>query len=198
FVGGGGLLGSLPFLIDWIPAAAVAPILIYIGLEVLAQAYLATPGRHAAAVSLAVLPSLAFLISLEIGAVLPASASLSGELAESVGTLKLLSSGFIITAVLWGAAAAELIDGRFRRSALFFFRAAALLRLFGVLHPPAAQGTLSLPWQATSTSCQLAAAYALLALVVFSASLLRRQGDDEGREGARPSATTPSQERLGT
>src|SRR5262249_12253264 len=145
FVGLGGVLGYLPFLIDWIPAAAVAPILIYVGLEVLAQAFLATPARHAAAVSLAVLPSLAFLISLEVGAVLPASSSLTGELAESVGTLKLLSSGFIITAVLWGAAAADLIDGRFVRSALFFF-AAALLCLFGVIHSPAPQGTLFLPW----------------------------------------------------
>ena len=131
FVGLGGVLGYLPFLIDWIPAAAVAPILIYIGLEVLAQAYLATPARHAAAVSLAVLPSLAFLISLEVGAVLARTASLSGELAESVGTLRLLSSGFIITAVLWGAAVAELIDRRFRRCAIFFFAAAVALPLRG-------------------------------------------------------------------
>src|SRR5580765_3837051 len=172
FVGLGGVLGYLPFLIDWIPAAAVAPILIYIGLEVLAQAYLATPARHATAVSLAVLPSLAFLISLEIGAVLPENASLTGELAESVGTLKHLSSGFIITAVVRGAAAADLIDGRFRRSALFVL-AAAVLCLFGVIHSPAAQGTLFLPWQASSTSFQLAAAYAALALVVFVASFLR-------------------------
>jgi AGZA family xanthine/uracil permease-like MFS transporter len=190
FVGLGGMLGYLPFLIDWIPAAAVAPILIYIGLEVLAQAYLATPARHAAAVSLAVLPSLAFLISLEIGAVLPANASLTGELAESVGALKLLSSGFIITAVLWGAAAADLIDGRFRRSALFFF-AAAVLCLFGVIHSPAAQGTLFLPWQASSTSFQLAAAYAALALVVLMASFLRQSDDRAG--GASPSPTTPSE-----
>ena len=56
FAGFGGVLGYLPFLIDWIPAAAVAPILIYIGLEVLAQAFTATPARHGAAVSLAVLP----------------------------------------------------------------------------------------------------------------------------------------------
>jgi adenine/guanine/hypoxanthine permease len=173
FVGLGGVLGYLPFLIDWIPAAAVAPILIYIGLEVLAQAFLATPARHAAAVSLAILPSLAFLISLEVGAVLPASSSLTGELAESVGTLKLLSSGFIITAVLWGAAAADLIDGRFVRSAAFFF-AAALLCLFGVIHSPAPQGTLFLPWQAGPTSFQLAAAYGALALVVFISSSLQR------------------------
>jgi adenine/guanine/hypoxanthine permease len=185
FVGLGGVLGYLPFLIDWIPAAAVAPILIYIGLEVLAQAFLATPPRHAAAVSLAVLPSIAFLISLEVGALLPPSASsLTGELAESVGTLKLLASGFIITALLWGAAAAELIDGRFFRSALFFF-GAGFLCLFGVIHSPAAQGTLFFPWQATSISCQLAAAYAALSLIVLLSSVFTRHNDD-GREGQAP------------
>lgn len=174
FVGLGGVLGYLPFLIDWIPAAAVAPILIYIGLEVLAQAFTATPARHGAAVSLAVLPSIAFLISLEIGALLPAGASLTGELAETVGVLKLLSSGFIITALLWGAAAAELIDGRFIRSGLYFF-AAALLCLFGVIHSPAPQGTLFLPWQAGATSLQLAAAYFVLGAIVVVAAQRRTE-----------------------
>ena len=168
FVGVGGVLGYLPFLIDWIPAAAVAPILIYIGLEVLAQAFTATPARHGPAVSLAVLPSIAFLISLEVGSLLPAGASPSGELAETVGTLKLLASGFIITALLWGAAAAELIDRRFVRSALYFF-GSALLCLFGVIHSPAPQGTLFLPWQAGAASLQLATAYAILGVIVLAA-----------------------------
>ncbi|HSP95177.1 MAG TPA: hypothetical protein VLU06_11540, partial [Thermoanaerobaculia bacterium] len=171
-----GVLGYLPFLIDWIPAAAVAPILIYIGLEVLAQAFTATPARHGPAVSLAVLPSIAFLISLEVGSLLPAGASPSGELAETVGTLKLLASGFIITALLWGAAAAELIDRRFVRSGLYFF-AAALLCLFGVIHSSAPQGTLFLPWQATSTSLQLAAAYAVLALIILVSSAFLRNDE---------------------
>jgi AGZA family xanthine/uracil permease-like MFS transporter len=174
FVGLGGVFGYLPFLIDWIPAAAVAPILIYIGLEVLAQAFTATPARHGAAVSLAVLPSLAFLISLEIGAILPAGAPLAGELAETVGVLKLLASGFIITALLWGAAAAELIDGRFVRSGLSFF-AAALLCLFGVIHSPAPQGTLFFPWQAGATSLKLAAAYFLLGAIVLAAAYRRTE-----------------------
>jgi AGZA family xanthine/uracil permease-like MFS transporter len=180
FVGLGGTLGYLPFLIEWIPAAAVAPILIYIGLEVLAQAFTATPARHAAAVSLAVLPSIAFLISLEIGAVLPAGVSLTGETAETVGTLRLLASGFIVTALLWGSAAANLIDGRFLRSGLFFF-GAALLCLFGVIHSPAPQGTLFFPWQAGAVSLQLAAGYAILGLILLvpALALSQRHGPGE-------------------
>jgi len=168
FVGLGGVIGYLPFLIDWIPAAAIAPILLYIGLEVLAQAFTATPARHAAAVSLAVLPSLAFVLALEMGSLLPEGGSLSGELAETVGTLKLLASGFIMTALLWGAAAAELIDRHFLRSSLSFFVAAALC-LFGVIHSPAPQGTLFLPWQATGVSLQLAAGYFVVGSIVLAA-----------------------------
>ena len=46
FIGLGGILGYLPFFVAWIPAAAIAPILVYIGLEVVSQAYQATPARH--------------------------------------------------------------------------------------------------------------------------------------------------------
>jgi len=178
FVGLGGMLGFLPFLIDWIPAAAVAPILVYIGLEVVAQAFLASPERHGPAVSLALLPSLAFLVALEINSILAAAGvkleSLGAEMAETVGTLRLLGSGFIITAVLWGAATAELIDRRFRRSSLYFL-AGALLCLFGVIHSPLPQGTLFLPWQAGSPiPFHFAAAYLALALTVLAASSLAR------------------------
>ncbi|HEX7252144.1 MAG TPA: MFS transporter [Thermoanaerobaculia bacterium] len=173
FIGLGGLLGYLPFLVDAIPAAAVAPILLYIGIEVMAQAFTATPARHAAAVALATLPSLAFVIFLEITPLLPAAAaSLSGETAETVRVLRLLAGGFIITAVLWGAFAAELIDRRFLRSAAYL-ATAALLCLFGVIHSPAALGTLFVPWRAPSPiPFHLAAAYAALALTVFAAGYL--------------------------
>jgi AGZA family xanthine/uracil permease-like MFS transporter len=153
FVGLGGVFGYLPFLIDWIPAAAVAPILIYIGIEVVAQAFAATPARHGPAVSLALLPSLAFLVGLEMSSLLASTGarleSLGGEMAETIRTLGLLGNGFITSALLWGAATAELIDGRFRRSGVCFL-AGAVLCLFGVIHSPAPQGTLFLFWRLDS------------------------------------------------
>lgn len=179
FVGLGGVLGYLPFLIEWIPAAAVAPILIYIGLEVVAQAFVATPARHSAAVSLALLPSLAFLLGLEMSSLLAAVGagveSLSAELGETVRTLALLGNGFIITALLWGAATAELIDQRFRRSGAYFL-AGALLCLFGVIHSPAPQGTLFLPWRLDSAvPAYFALAYLAAGLTVAAAGFLRPQ-----------------------
>jgi AGZA family xanthine/uracil permease-like MFS transporter len=191
-VGLGGILGLLPFLVDWIPAAAVAPILLYIGIEVMAQAFTATPARHAPAVAFAVLPSLAFVVALEISPLLPSGAlsALSGETAETVRALKLLASGFIVTAVLWGAAAAALIDRRFRRSAAYLF-VASILCLFGVIHSPAAQGTLFLPWQAGSQiPFHLAAAYAALGLLFVAGSFAAPGAFEEPAPG-RPGGESP-------
>jgi AGZA family xanthine/uracil permease-like MFS transporter len=173
FVGLGGMLGYLPLLVDWVPAAAVAPILIYIGLEVLGQGMLATPPRHAFAVALAILPSVAFLLSLEMGSLVaaagPALANLTGEVGETFRAVKILGNGFIVTALLWGAATAELIDRRFLRSATYFF-AGAILCLFGVIHSPTAQGTFFLPWKiADPTPFTFAAAYFGLGLLVLAA-----------------------------
>jgi AGZA family xanthine/uracil permease-like MFS transporter len=177
FVGLGGILGYLPLLVDGIPAAAVAPILVYIGIEVLAQAFTATPPRHAAAVAIATLPSLAFVTALEAKALLPPGGALpGGETGETLRALTLLGNGFVITAVIWGAAAADLIDRRFFRSALAFF-AAALLCLFGVIHSSAPTATLFLPWRAGSNvPYHFAAAYAALGLIVLLASRGREDG----------------------
>jgi AGZA family xanthine/uracil permease-like MFS transporter len=172
FIGLGGMLGYLPFLVDAIPAAAVAPILLYIGIEVMAQAFMASPPRHAPAVAMSVLPSLAFVVFVEMSPLLPAAASLSGETAETVGVLRLLASGFIITAVLWGASAAAVIDRRFLSSAGYLWTAAALC-LFGVIHSPTERGTLFLPWRGASPiSFHLAAAYALLGIILVLARYL--------------------------
>ncbi len=179
FVGLGGLLGYLPFFVDWIPAAAVAPILVYIGMEVIAQAFLASPQRHNLSVAVSLLPSLAFLIALEINSVLGALgasvAQLQGEVGESARTLNLLGNGFIISALLWGAATAELIDRRFVRGALYLLAGAGLC-LFGVIHSPEPQGTFLLPWKTHSPlPVHFAAAYLIAALAVASAKYLARK-----------------------
>jgi adenine/guanine/hypoxanthine permease len=61
FVGGAGLLGYFGYLYLVIPKAAVFPILIFIGLEITAQSFHATPRRHYAAIVLGCVPALAAL-----------------------------------------------------------------------------------------------------------------------------------------
>jgi len=89
-----------------------------------------------------------------------------------VAVLRLLASGFIITAVLWGASAAAVIDRNFRQSAFYLWAAAALC-LFGIIHSPTEQATLFLPWRgAPAVSFHVAAAYVLLGIIVLSGRLL--------------------------
>ena len=64
FVGGAGLFGYFGLLYAIIPKAAIFPILIFIGLEITAQSYLATPRRHYAAIAISCLPAMAYLAQL--------------------------------------------------------------------------------------------------------------------------------------
>lgn len=63
-VGAIGLLGGFGYFYMLIPKAAVYPILIFVGLEISAQSFLATPKRHYPALVLACVPALAFLAYL--------------------------------------------------------------------------------------------------------------------------------------
>jgi len=64
FVGSAGLLGYFGFLYLIIPKAAVFPILIFVGLEITAQSFHATPKRHYPAVVFACIPALAALVMI--------------------------------------------------------------------------------------------------------------------------------------
>jgi len=182
FIGIGGAVGILPFIVDWVPASAIAPLLTYIGLEVIAQAFLASPRRHSLAVAISLLPSFAFLITLQTNSVLGALGAtvqqVQGEVGETLRTLNLLGNGFIITAILWGAATAEMIDRRFRASALYLV-IGAVFCLFGVIHSPGAQGTFSVPWKLTSPiPWHFAAAYLLSALLIAAWKFLPAERDE--------------------
>ena len=62
--------GVVSILVGLVPEAAVAPILIFVGLEITAQAFLATPSRHAPAVALAFVPTTAALVTIQLSGIL--------------------------------------------------------------------------------------------------------------------------------
>src|SRR5262249_23492563 len=55
-----------------------------------------------------------------------------------------LANGFIITSVLWASALAALIDGAFRRAAIYL-ALAGVLALFGIIHSPLPRAVIDLP-----------------------------------------------------
>jgi AGZA family xanthine/uracil permease-like MFS transporter len=185
FVGLGGILGYIAFIAGALPLPALAPILVFIALEMTTQSYVAVPRRHAAAVSLAVLPSVAYLVVIILsqvhgGALMSAAIDPAGAMQRSgltnpgfiqtAGVLVMLANGFIVTAMLWGGMLAHLID-RNTRGAVAMAAACIPLSLFGFMHSVVPEGSVYLPWRINSPlPWHWAAAYAALALLFVALS----------------------------
>ncbi|HBV62358.1 MAG TPA: permease [Rhodopirellula sp.] len=144
-IGSAGLVGYFGWINAYIPAATVYPILVFVGLEITAQSFLATPRRHYAAVALACLPALAFLAlsfpnqMFGDAALRDAGIQLStlqdSLLQTNLKTVGMLSSGFIITSLLWAWALAKIVDRKITVAALVMALAGGLTA-FGVIHSP--------------------------------------------------------------
>jgi len=199
FVGSAGVLGYFGYLYVVIPKVTVYPILIFIGLEIAAQSFHATPVKHYPAVVFACVPALAtlglifvdktfgdpLLIQNEI-----TIAGLKGEsLLAELTTLRILANGFIVTSLVWASALAALIDRRLIRAAAFFLLA-AISTLFGVMHSPLPGSPLFLPWDLAVASqrfvYQYALGYALVAVLLLAWSLLIRDRSEP------PTSASPS------
>jgi AGZA family xanthine/uracil permease-like MFS transporter len=212
FVGGAGTIGYFGYLYLVIPKAAVFPILIFIGLEITAQSFHATPRRHYAAVAMACVPAMAALVMafadrLLVLAIDPTSpvpdldqlAGKSAPLAVDLQIVRMLSAGFIVTSLIWASTVASLIDRRLRAAAAYL-TAAAALSLLGIMHSPLKGNPLTLPWNvpplpdvsAGLTPFHFAAAYVVAAVLLLAWSCFLPAANDappHGIGGLDPDAT---------
>jgi AGZA family xanthine/uracil permease-like MFS transporter len=163
-IGAGAVLGVLSLLVGVLPEAAMAPILVFVGLEITAQGFLASPPRHGPAVALAFVPTVAAVVLIEAGTLLSAAGTSAAAVkGDAYATLLVLGNGFVVTAVLWAWALVAIIDGRFGTAAAVL-AAASVAAVFGVIHSPLASGGLFWPWAIDSgVPRQVAAAYGVLA-----------------------------------
>jgi AGZA family xanthine/uracil permease-like MFS transporter len=182
FIGLGGVLGYISFIVELIPRAVLAPILIFVALDIAVQAFLACPARHAPAVAFTYFPTIARLLAIKLGnpAFVPVErlrallTTPGKELPEVLVTVA-LGNGFILTAMLWGAFLAEMIDRRLKRSALYL-GVLAVFTFFGVIHSANPEGSMYLPWSladplARTVAYQFALGYLLLAGLMLLLSL---------------------------
>ncbi|HEY9226448.1 MAG TPA: hypothetical protein VIP11_07380 [Gemmatimonadaceae bacterium] len=181
FIGLGGMLGYIAFMADALPKPALAPILVFVGLDITEQSFLATPKRHAMAVTLALMPSVAQLIQIFLSQVY--NGALMGAAIDPAGTLQatgltnpdfiktcavmvMLAHGFILTAMLWGGGVAFLID-RKPAHAAWTFVACGVLAFFGFIHSITPTGGIYFPWTLGSTlPYHWSAAYFAFALLI--------------------------------
>ncbi len=182
FVGLGGMLGYLGNLIEIVPIAALAPVLVFIAADITTQAFRAVPERHGAAVVMSLFPSLARMLTIEISA--PAILSrerfsqlLLGAEPSNLLVILALGNGFIITATLWGAVVVEMIERRLGAAAAFLLVGAGLCA-FGIIHSVDADGGAYLLWELQgpprTAALQFCAAYVMLAAALLALSFQRR------------------------
>jgi len=187
-IGTVGLTGTFAYLYEAIPGPAILPILVFIGLEITAQSFHATPQRHYPAVAIACLPALAALVTLQADKLIAAGAMPTGTLARDLFSMRLLASGFILTSLLWAGLVTALIDRKLVAAA-GWCAASSVLAICGAIHSPFPDGRLLAPWAigalpaeaAGRGPLEMAAAYGLLAVVFLGWSAL-----DRGRDHSRP------------
>ncbi len=206
FVGVVGCVGGFTYLYAYLPTAAMFPIFVFVGLEITAQSFHATPRRHYPALAFAMLPALAYLITVPLNQVLvPVLIRqpdlLAAETAVVVQTLRCLANGFLISSLLWAAGLAMMLDGKLRHAAGFFLIAGACA-FFGLIHSPLQAEQVGLPWAvlaqvdgpfrqavASQTPYHWAGAYALLALMLLGLAQAPTPASEEGE--AFPAALPP-------
>ena len=181
-IGVGAAVGVVSLLVSLLPEAAVAPILIFIGLSITAQAFTASPPRHAVAVALSFVPAVAALVLIEVNALLGSlgktPADLTGAGRATFDTLLVLGNGFILTALVWGSALCAIVDRRLAAAAAIFAGAGVAV-LFGVVHSPLPSGAVFWPWaMASATPLAVAGGYGVAAaLLLFFDGTRRARGD---------------------
>jgi AGZA family xanthine/uracil permease-like MFS transporter len=176
------VVGLLSLFVSLIPRAVIAPIFIFIGFEIMRQAYNDSPPKHSPAVSLSLMPVIASLVLIILGQFMGAMGTMPDKLPLRLQTmhqtLTMLSNGFIITGLLWGSMLAFLIDHKAKIAALCA-AVCAVLTLFGIIHSVMPTGELYLPWQVQSHAhYMLAVAYLALSGILL---LLTGRTDNPAR-----------------
>ena len=182
-------LGLTALLLAVVPLVAILPILLYIGLVIGAQAFQASPAKHAPAVVLAIIPNVAAWGQLQVDSALNAA----GTSAATVGMGKLAGSGLVyhgmvllgggavLAGLVLGALAAFIIDHKLKEAGFWAHRGrgARVLRL----HPRRASSAGPYRRKSRSaTSCSPRSA---------SRPACRKEGDRlsaRGRSAARRAA----------
>ena len=185
FVGVGGMLGFLANLIELVPLAVLAPVLVFLALNITAQAFSAVPARHAVAVAISFFPSIARLLTIELSDpkfVSPQRFSALMNAPEQglpvLSVIVALGNGFIITATIWAAFVVEMSERRLRSAALYL-TVGGTLCFFGIIHSVRPDGSayvlLQLQGIARNVATQFCAAYFVLAAALLLLSLQRHR-----------------------
>jgi AGZA family xanthine/uracil permease-like MFS transporter len=136
-------LGVISLMTALIPVVAISPILLYIGMLIGSQAFQESPHRHAPAIVVALIPSLAAWAKLQIDNSLGAVSGIHHVTPEMIASmqqvgimyrgLSILGGGSILAGVVLGAMTTFIVDRDFSKASGFAL-AGAVLTFFGLMH----------------------------------------------------------------
>ncbi len=135
--------GVISLMTALIPVVAISPILLYIGMLIGSQAFQESPHRHAPAIVVALVPSLAAWAKLQIDNSLGAVSGIHHVTPDMIASmqqvgifyhgLSILGGGSILAGVVLGAMTTFIIDRDFSKASGFAV-AGAVLTFFGLMH----------------------------------------------------------------
>jgi AGZA family xanthine/uracil permease-like MFS transporter len=135
--------GIISLMTALIPVVAISPILLYIGMLIGSQAFQETPRRHAPAVVIALVPSIAAWGKLQIDNSLGAVSNIHLVTPEMIAKmqqvgimyhgLSILGGGSILAGVILGATTTFIIDRNFSKAS-GFAAAGGVLTFLGLMH----------------------------------------------------------------
>jgi AGZA family xanthine/uracil permease-like MFS transporter len=165
----GAVTGAIGVLLAAVPESLLVPILVYVGIEMAAQATQSTQRRHWQALPFALVPVIAYLVNIEIGGLIGDAHlhidQLPATTRSTLLALEMLGNGFIISAMGWVTLVVWVIDRR-AKAAFWTCAALALMTLVGLVHSPFPDGRLFWPSQSTPQQVYaLVVGYLLLGLV---------------------------------
>ncbi len=131
-------IGLLNLVLSIIPLVALFPILMYIGMVIVTQAFATTEQRHMPAVALSFMPLIAGFVSLNIrNAINAVGGTVDYDVLAAEGIPLLgwerLSGGDILVGMVLASIVVFLIDRQFLKAAVYSL-AASVLSFFGFLH----------------------------------------------------------------
>jgi AGZA family xanthine/uracil permease-like MFS transporter len=184
-IGIGGMFGLVGFIVNLVPEAVVAPVLLYVAFEIAMQGFIRSDKKYVAPILFSFFPNIARLVEIKIG---------SGDLI-SVDTLQhklftnvtphisddlvvtMLGNGFIVTGVLWASFLCFAIDRKFFASFVCCV-ILSILSYFGVIHSLLLTGAMVLPSQLPESirmiPIELSIGYLVLGILTLIAGRLRQ------------------------
>jgi len=112
-----------------IPLPVIAPILVFVGISMVSQAFSSVKQKHYPAVVLAMFPYLANYLQSKFASAAPEA------LAKVSPAVVSLGQGAMFTALIWGAILVFILDNEFKKASIVSFTA-AILSAIGLMHAP--------------------------------------------------------------